>query len=633
MIKKIKLVYHVLKNMGLRYIIFRIKYEINLKSGLFLYLFPKNPPNISAISLEEWRKESSFFFFNAKNELKFQKVRNDKLDKYYHDFKSGKLEYFNNFTVDVTKGYDWLKNPKSGFENNIETHWTKINDFSIDEGDIKFVWEKSRFSFLIALIRYDYHFQIDCSADVFHAIEDWIDKNPTNMGPNYKCSQEISIRLLNWTFALYYYKFSEQLTSKRFSKIINSIYWQLKHVRTNINFSRIAVRNNHAITETLMLYLGGTIFSFFKEAAEWKKVGKKWFEEEIIYQVYDDGSYLLYSMNYQRIIVQQLTWAFYLADANRDKFQPIIYEKAKKMIDFLYNFQDENTGFLPNYGANDGTLLFKLNNNNFRDFSPQLNALHYNLYKKHLYEDLNTREDLHWYDKNVGSESVNLKRNSLMKYEEGGYYGFRFDKIKTFIRCGNHKNRPIQADNLHFDLWFEGKNILRDAGTFQYNTSEDMTKFFNGTVSHNTAMLGDFDQMEKGPRFIWYNWTQKKSAFLHEKIDYFEFNGVIKAYLHLSKTISYIRNIKYYKTTHHFEIIDTINHNTDLLIHQIWNPSNDFFDNFEIISAEENGKPINPIYKNGWFSDLYGSKEPTKQIVFSTKNRTIKTIIKAKKQK
>lgn len=630
MLKKIELVYHVLKNMGMRYFLFRIKYLISLKSGFFYYLFPKKVPFISAISLEEWRKKSPNFFFNAKNELKFQRVRHEKLEKYYNDFKSGKLEYFNNFTLNMTNEYDWLKNPQSGFENNIKTHWTKINDFSIDEGDIKFVWEKSRFSFLIVLVRYDYHFQVDCSADVFNSIEDWIDNNPVNMGPNYKCSQEISIRLLNWAFALYYYKNSEQLTPERFGKIINSIYWQLRHIRANINFSRIAVRNNHAITETLTLYLGGMLFPFFKESAEWKKAGKSWFEEEIIFQIYDDGSYLQNSMNYQRMVLQLLTWAFYLADTNNETFRPIIYDKAKKMLDFLYNFQDEKTGFLPNYGANDGTLLFKFNNNCYRDFSPQLNALHYYLYKKHLYEDSNTREDLNWYDKNVNSDAISAKRNSLMKYEEGGYYGFRFDKLMMFVRCSNHQNRPIQADNLHLDLWFDGKNILRDAGTFQYNTSEDMMNFFNGTASHNTVMLGNFDQMKKGPRFIWYNWTQRKSAFINETTNYFEFNGEISAFLHLDKSVSHIRNIKYYKTSHHFEITDTLNHNTNLPIHQIWNPSNDFFDNFEIISTDENGKTINPVYKNGWFSNSYGTKEPTRQIIFSTNQQTIKTIIKAK---
>ena len=49
-----------------------------------------------------------------------------------------------------------------------------------------------------------------------------------------------------------------------FKRIINSIYWQIDHVYKNINFSRKTVRNNHAITETLSLYLSGLLFPFFR---------------------------------------------------------------------------------------------------------------------------------------------------------------------------------------------------------------------------------------------------------------------------------------------------------------------------------------------------------------------------------
>ena len=65
---------------------------------------------------------------------------------------------------------------------------------SKEAGDIKYVWEKSRFSFLYDVIRYDYHFDDDQSEFIFKQIEDFIDKNPINQGPNYKCSQEISLR-------------------------------------------------------------------------------------------------------------------------------------------------------------------------------------------------------------------------------------------------------------------------------------------------------------------------------------------------------------------------------------------------------------------------------------------------------
>src|SRR5690606_29270908 len=117
-------------------------------------------------------------------------------------------------------------------------------------------------TFLLTLIRYDFHFEKDNGEFVFSQIEDWIEKNPVNKGPNWKCSQEISLRLFNWCYALAFYKNSSALTEDRWNKIQSVIYWSFHHVYHHINFSRIAVRNNHAITETLCLALSEMLFPF-----------------------------------------------------------------------------------------------------------------------------------------------------------------------------------------------------------------------------------------------------------------------------------------------------------------------------------------------------------------------------------
>ena len=68
-------------------------------------------------------------------------------------------------------------------------------------------------------------FQKDQSKLVFSEINDFINKNPINQGPNYKCSQEISLSVLNWTFALYYYKDSKNLKNDLFEIIALKIFF------------------------------------------------------------------------------------------------------------------------------------------------------------------------------------------------------------------------------------------------------------------------------------------------------------------------------------------------------------------------------------------------------------------------
>jgi hypothetical protein len=171
----------------------------------------------------------------------------------------------------------------------------------------------------------------------------------------------------------------------------NKIYFEFFDANTalirKINFSRIAVRNNHAITETLALTVSELLFPFIPETKKWSKEGRKWLEQEIDYQVYEDGTFLQFSMNYNRVLVQLLSLGIAITEKNNQPFSDKFYFKAYKTLNFLYQCMQEENGFLPNYGANDGALFFPLSENQYRDYRPQLNTLHLILTGKKLFEE------------------------------------------------------------------------------------------------------------------------------------------------------------------------------------------------------------------------------------------------------
>ena len=432
----------LISNMGWRYISFRFLFEFQRKSGFLKKIFPANPEQKSFLTLREWKTSSIPFFFQSRENLTFVHNPDLKLKDQFDKISRGEIQFFSYQYFALGSNYDWITNPDTDFRYDINKHWTEINDYNKGSGDIKYVWEKSRFSFLYTIIRYDYHFEKDSSSFVFGQIENWIDSNPINQGPNYKCSQEISLRILNWIFALYFYKNSKLLTDKLFQKIIHSVYWQLHHVYNNINFSRIAVRNNHAITETLALYIVSSLFPQFPDADKWRRKGKEWFEKEADYQIYDDGTYLQFSMNYHRVVIQLLTWAIRIADLNKDTFKQSVYDKAYKSLNFLYQCQEDANGFLPNYGSNDGALFFKLSNYDYRDYRPQLDALHILLTGNPLYNK--SFEDIYWYGNYTSKKYPPLKKEyGIISFPLGGYYLIRESDTLTFIRCGSHKDRQI----------------------------------------------------------------------------------------------------------------------------------------------------------------------------------------------
>ena len=614
---KFKSLITALKSKSFRYIRFRSWYELSRRSGLLARKFPTHPKMVKLPSLVEWRESGSRFLFSGDKDLAVPKKPSEGLRTAVQRMEKGELRFFSTQWFTLGLDYDWVTNPLNGYHYDQSKHWTKVDDFSRTAGDIKFIWEASRFCWLQTIVRNDWHNGEDHSGFVFSRILDWIDRNPLNCGPNYKCSQETSLRVLNWLFALYYYRFSPVLTNAVWDKIIMSIYWQVHHVNQNIDFSRIAVRNNHAVTETLTLYLTGLLFPCFPGTAVWRKRGKEWFEQEIEYQFEPDGTYIQNSMNYQRVVVQLLTIAFALAHKNGERFRQVVYDRAYACVNFLFQCQDDLSGRLPNYGANDGALFFQLDDADYADFRPQLDALYYVLTGKDLYPC--EYEDRSWYGTTVGMDYPELvKQSGLISFRDGGYYLVRDTDSLIFVRCGVFKD-VCTPDQLHIDWWKDGIDVLMDAGSYLYNTDDGTVRYFSGTASHNTVMLGDYDQMKKGIRFVWTDPSEIVSVSMSESPDEYVLAFVINSFRYLGAGYRIERTLVKKKGKSVMTVSDTVSPDPRLPLRQIWHTLST--DKLEFLSdgCREEGVAS--------FSRYYGRQCASSQVVFSTIDHSITTTI------
>jgi len=617
---KFRKLFLLLKSKSIRYTIYRLTYEIERRSGLLSRKFPTSPPKIGLPSLAEWRSKEAVYLFDDRNSINIKREKESKLKNNFECVLDGKVQFFSSQWYDLGHDYDWVTNLSNGYRYDFSKHWTSIESLSKEAGDIKFLWEPSRFSWLYTIVRYDYHYNEDHFDFLLSKILDWINKNPLNCGPNYKCSQEISVRVLNWLFALNFYKNSKLLTEEKWQVIINSIYWQIDHVYNNINFSRIAVRNNHAITETLTLYLIGLMFPEFKEASKWKKKGKRWFEQEVDYQIDGDGAYIQNSMNYHRVVIQLLSLGIALADKNDEKFCDEVYRKAYKSVNFLYQFQNLKNGFMPNYGANDGALFFQFNDCSYVDYKPQLDALHILLTGRKLYGEV--YEDSNWLCATPKRSMFKPITQQLgqISFNESGYHLIRDGESLTFLRAGSFKGRFAQADQLHIDIWYGSENILFDGGSYMYNTDSNTIKYFSGTESHNTVMLDSYDQMLKGPRFIWFYVPRILETKIKETEDEYILIASIVCFKHLKKGIIHKRVVRKQKGYEHWIVEDFITGKpSHIKLRQIWHTKNS---NVEFISNK--GEKIE---KTAYQSLYYGIIEECKQIEFITNDSAIQTHI------
>jgi hypothetical protein len=612
--------------MGLRYTAYRIRHEVEKRFGFLKRKHPSNPESNFFIDLNTWKLNTPAFAINNREAINFDKTPDDHLKHEAQKIINGEICFFSFDWKNLGLNYDWITNPETGYQYDSSKHWSEINDFDAKNGDIKYVWEKSRFSHLIKIMRYDYHFNQDNAAFVFSEIESWIAANPVNQGPNWKCSQEISLRTLNWMYALYFYKNSKELTEERWNKIQNTIYWSLHHVYHHIDFSRIAVRNNHAITETLLLTLSELLFPFIPETKQWAKNGRKWLEQEVAYQVYDDGTFLQFSMNYHRVLVQLFSLGISVTELHKKPFSEEFYEKAYKSLNFLYQCLQEENGELPNYGANDGALFFSLSNTAFRDYRPQLNTLHRILTKEKLYSEESINEDYNWFQTAINDSKRKQpikKQFGTMVFHNGGYYCCRTKQSFTFIRCGNHKDRPSHADNLHLDIWIKGNNVLRDSGTYKYNTEKKYQDYFTGSIGHNTVLVASNSQMLKGSRFIWYYWSQALNASWTETENDYIFEGTISAFRFINPKCAHTRIIKINKEKQAWEVTDEVAKTEGLIKSQIWH-HDDYL--WQLNAVTETNDEVTEEQVISYNSQGYGQIESGKATAFLFKDK-IKTIL------
>lgn len=610
--------------MGWRYVSFRVGYLLGSKLGLIKKKFPTSFPPFEKPTLDNWRGfESDFFIdFNNLSVSSYDDQQLENLKRTVQRIKAGEILFFGHQWIKIS---NWAKHPISGYVYP-QKHFTEINDFSSEIGDIKYVWEKARFSFVYSLIKYEKQTGESQDDFIFNEIESFIDHNPVNFGPQYKCSQEMSIRIFNWSYALFYYRNSEYLTQKLFDKIIDSIYAHYHHIFNNINFSRIAVRNNHAITETLALYMIGKWFPFIPNAKSWSIKGKKWFETEIVYQLYKDGGFLQYSHNYHRVVIQLMTWGILTARKHKESFSKVVIERAVKSVEFLSELCQRETGWLPNYGQNDGALFFPFSDQHFRDFRPQLQALRI-LLDLPIEESLYT--DAQWYGLTNGSKMQNYESNSHIKeFEIAGQYVIKDDVTTTVINNPCYINRPAQSDQLHLDIHVSGHNVFFDPGTYKYNTEKKYVDFFFGTGGHNSIQIGRYDQMFKGDRFIWYNWIKRTENLLEEEDHVFSYSGKYFGFKEETGGIWISRKINKVKGQLNWIVEDEVLGDTnDNNVKLHWNYLSRYEKFISLKTYDTNGELMQYSDKDGWNAVQYGMLTPFKQLELESSGKYFKTEI------
>lgn len=235
---------------------------------------------------------------------------------------------------------------------------------------------------------------------------------------------------------------------------------------------------NHLLFEAQRMVYAGTFFPEFKEAAQWRKSGIEILNREIKKQVYSDGGQYELDLHYHAACINIFCKALQMADANgfRKEFPEHYIRTVENMILFYMNvcFPDyTNPCFSDSKRGNP-----KVEQRNYQTWSKLFPGNQQILYFAT--------------DGKQGKKPENLSKGFL----KSGFFTFRNswqrDATVMVVKAGPKAAWHCQPDNGTFELWFNGKNLFPDSGSYIYAGEGEvmnLRNWFRQTRVHNTLTL------------------------------------------------------------------------------------------------------------------------------------------------
>ena len=417
----------------------------------------------------------------------------------------GNLPFFGLLSFDCGFPPQWFRNPVTGQSVSPSQPWTQIRFASPAYGDLKFILEPSRFLFAYPLVRaYALSGDERFPRAFWTAIEDWASHSPPMAGPLWICGQECSLRIFAWSFALYAFLKSPSTTNDRVALLVSMIAAHAWRTAQTLGYAR-SQRSNHLISEAVGLWTAGTLFPELREAQVWQNLGAHLLREAVLDQITPQGVSQQHSFNYQRMILHMLLWTLRLAEIHRAPLHEDVRARTQAAYDFMRCWVDPVSGHAPNYGSDDGSLILPLSTGSYRDFRP-LSQLGAAVLNRPALPPGRWDEAALWFG--VKPAAVEKTLAVSPPSAETGYFRLGDENSWALIRAGRYTRRPFQADQLHVDLWWQGLNLARDAGTYLYNGPAPWNNGLAGAAVHNTVTVDHGDQMRRAGRFLWVDWAQ-----------------------------------------------------------------------------------------------------------------------------
>lgn len=239
-----------------------------------------------------------------------------------------------------------------GYEDKAQTFYKDIV-LRVGQGpdltpDIKTPWEYSRFLWAPQLaLAYGYAGDNAYKKRYTELIIDWIDHNPYLLGINWLCPMEVAIRAINWIIS--YTLMAPHLEEPLRQKFVCSLYDHMIYLERNWELADGRTSNHYLSDLVGYLYLAW----FFNDARK-----QRWalatIEQEMAWQVFDEGTSYEGSTSYHHLVTELFVHADFMARECGLIFSDHFHQKLNKMKEFIQwsgdiKIGDDDSGRITNF--------------------------------------------------------------------------------------------------------------------------------------------------------------------------------------------------------------------------------------------------------------------------------------------
>ena len=288
---------------------------------------------------------------------------------------------------------------------------------------------------------------------------------------------EVSHRLQDQPQQFQLFIDSPAFTAEFLTEFLVNYHKHAEHIMGNYS-----EKGNHLLFEAQRMLYAGTFFPEFKNATTWRDSGVEILNREIKVQVYDDGGQYELCPHYHLASIEIFIKALEVADVNgfREVFPQSYIDTVEKMIMF---YADISFPDYTNPCFSDAKLVTKKNMlSHFKEWTtifPENQAIRY------------------WATEGQDGE---LPGHLSKGYLNSGFFIFRNgwdeEALQMVVKAGPPAFWHNQPDNGTFEIWYDGKILFQDSGSYVYAGDEEIMQWrnlFRSTAMHNTLTLNDKD--------------------------------------------------------------------------------------------------------------------------------------------